>query len=167
MELATLATIASVGGSVLSGLGQIQAGKAANVNAKFQAGQLEQQAGQERASAQRVAIEQRRRATIANSNATAAAAASGGGATDPTILDITEDIAGQGEYNALSALFEGEEKARGLKLQAASTRMQGKQAQRAGYISGASTIIGGTGNALIARYAPRTAATTTDSSSFL
>ena len=152
--ISTTAMVLAIGGSVLSGLGQIQAGKAANVNAKFQAGQLEQQAGQERASSQRVAIEERRRAAIAGSNATAAAASSGGGATDPTVLNITGAIAKQGEYNALSALFEGEERARSQELQATSTRMQGKQAKKAGYISGASTIIGGAGNALMAKYGP-------------
>jgi hypothetical protein len=151
--------VLSIGGSVLSGLGQMQAGKAANVNAKFQAAQMEQQAGQERATSQRVAIEERRRAAIAGSNAQAAAASSGGGATDPTVLNIQGGLAGQGEYNALTALFEGEEKARGLNLQAASTRMQGKQAKKAGMISGFSTIIGGAGNALMAKYAPTTAPT--------
>lgn len=155
--MTVIATVASVGGSVLSGLGQIQAGKAANVSAKFQAAQLEQRAGQERASSQRVALEERRRASIASSNAQAAAAASGGGATDPTVLNIQGGIAGQGEYNALSALFEGEEKGRGLELQATSTRMEGKQAKKAGYVSGISTIIGGTGNALMAKYSPSTA----------
>lgn len=153
-QLATIATIVSIGGSVLSGLGQMQAGKAANVNAKFQAAQMEQQAGQEKATSQRVAIEERRRAAIAGSNAQAAAASSGGGATDPTVLNIMGGLAGQGEYNALTALFEGEEKARGLNLQATSTRMQGKQAKKAGMISGFSTIIGGSGNALMAKYAP-------------
>lgn len=151
--LETLALAASVGGSVLSGLGQIQAGRAANANAKFQAAQLEQQAGQERASAQREAIAQRRQATIAQSNAQAAAASSGGGATDPTVLNITGNLAKEGEYNALSALFEGEERARGLGLQATTARMEGKQAKRQGMIGGISTIIGGAGSAM-SKYSP-------------
>lgn len=159
VTLTTVAAVASIGGSVLGGLGAMQAGKAANVNAKFQAAQLEQQAGQERASSQRVALEERRRAKITASNAQAAAAASGGSATDPTVLNITGDIAKQGEYNALSALFEGEEKARGLGLQASSTRMEGKQAKRAGMISGISTIVGGVGGSLMSKYAPTGAST--------
>lgn len=151
---ATVATALAITGSVLSGLGQMQAGKAADKNAKFQAAQLEQQAGQERASSQRVAIEERRRAAIAASNARAAAAASGGKATDPTVLNIQGALAGQGEYNALTALFEGEERARGLNLQAAGKKFEGKQAKKAGMIGGMSTIIGGTGSALMAKYAP-------------
>lgn len=147
------ATVLTVGSSVLSGLGQMQAGKAANANAKFQAAQMEQQAGQERASSQRAAIAERRRADIAMSNAQAAAAASGGGATDPTVLNITGNLAKEGEYNALSALFEGEERARGLNLQATTTRMEGKQAKRQGMMAGISTIIGG-GASAASKYSP-------------
>ena len=147
------ATALAVGSSVLSGIGQIQAGKAANSNAKFQARQMEQQAGQERASSQREAIAERRQSAIIQSNAQASAAASGGGATDPTVLNITGNIAKEGEYNALSALFQGEEKARGLGLQASATRMEGKQAKKQGMIGGVSTIIGGTASAA-SKYSP-------------
>lgn len=152
MELATIATIASVGGSIVSGLGQMQAGKAAKVNADFQARQMQQQAGQERAASQRVAIEKRREATIAQSRAQAVAAASGGSATDKTVLDITSGIAAQGEYNALSALFEGEEAARGYNLGATSATMQGKQAKKSGMIGGMATIAGGVGTTLASKY---------------
>lgn len=145
--LAIAAAAMTAVSSIASGLGQIQAGKAADVSAKFQAGQLEQQAGQERASSQRTAIEERRRSDIAISDATAAAAFSGGGATDPTVMNITGGLAKQGEYNALSALFEGEEKARGLRLGATAARMEGKQAKKQGMIGGVSTIIGGLGQA--------------------
>lgn len=152
------ATVLTIGSSVLSGLGQMQAGKAANANAKFQAGQMEQQAGQERASSQRDAIAQRRQSTIMQSNAQAAAAASGGGATDPTVLNITGNLAKEGEYNALSALFAGEERARGQELAATSTRMQGKQAKKQGMIGGISTIIGGSASAA-SKYSPSAATT--------
>ena len=154
VTLTTVAAVASVGGSIVSGIGQMRAGQAANNSAKFQAAQMQQQAGQDRASSQRVAIEERRRAGIAMSNAQAGSAASGGGATDPTVMNLTGAIAGQGEYNALSALFEGEERARGRELAAASARMEGKQAKKAGMIGGISTIASGAGNALMMKYAP-------------
>jgi len=154
MTLGGAATLASIGGSILSGLGQMQAGKAAKANANFQSAQMEQQAGQERASSQREAIALRRQSAIMQSNAQAASAASGGGATDPTVLNITGNLAREGEYNALSALFAGEERARGQKLQAASTRIEGKQAQKQGYSGGAATIIGGIGSSVASRYAP-------------
>jgi hypothetical protein len=147
-----IAAIATIGGSIVSGLGQIQAGRAANVSAKFQAAQAQQQAGQERATAQRVAIEERRKANIALSNAQAAAAMSGGGTLDPTVMRLTGGLAQQGEYNALSALFEGEERARGMELGAAAKRMEGKQARRSGMIGGLSTIAAGIGQGLYQKY---------------
>lgn len=154
--LALVGTIASVGGSIVSGLGQMQAGRAANASAKFQAAQLEQRAGQERAAAQRQAIEERRRAALAISRGRAVAAASGGGATDPTVLNVAGGVAAQGEYNALSALFEGEERARGANLQATSARMEGKQAKKAGMVGGLGTIAGGVGQTLYMRYGANT-----------
>lgn len=156
ISLSTIATVASIGGSIVSGLGQMQAGRAANASAKFQAAQLEQRAGQERAAAQRQAIEERRKAALAISRGQAVAAASGAGATDPTVMNITGDVAAQGEYNALSALFGGEERARGAQLQATATRMEGKQAKKAGMIGGLGTIAGGVGTTLFAKYGART-----------
>lgn len=161
IEIAALA--AAVGGSVASGLGQMQAGRAANVSAKFQAAQAQQQAGQERAAAQRVAIEERRKADLALSRGQAVLASSGGGALDPTAMRLMGGIAQQGEYNALSALFQGEEAARGLELGAAAKRMEGKQAKRAGMIGGISTIASGIGQAgmsLNQKYGTSSAATT-------
>lgn len=164
LEIAAAA--ASIGGSIVSGLGQMQAGKAAKVGADFQAAQMRQQAGQERAASQRVAIEKRREATIAQSRAQAVAAASGGGATDKTVLDLTGGLAQQGEYNALSALFEGEESARGMELGATSAQMQGKQAKKAGMIGGMTTIASGIGSAglsLADKYNPSAASRTVTS----
>lgn len=146
IEVAALA--ATVGGSIVSGLGQMQAGRAANVSAKFQAAQAQQQAGQERATAQRAAIEERRKADLALSRGQAVLASSGGGTLDPTAMRLMGGIAQQGEYNALSALFQGEEAARGLELGAAAKRMEGKQAKRAGMIGGISTIASGIGQAM-------------------
>jgi len=147
MGLPVAAAALAIGGSIVSGVGQIQAGRAANVNAKFQAAQAQQQAGQERAAAQRVAIEERRKADLALSRGQAVLASSGGGTLDPTAMRLMGGIAQQGEYNALSALFQGEETARGLELSAAAKRMEGKQAKRAGMIGGISTIASGIGQA--------------------
>lgn len=151
-ELALISTIASIGGTIMQGMGQMQAGKAANVNAQFQAKQLEQKAGQDRASSQRVAIEKRREASVASSNAIARAGASGGGVDDPTVLNILGGLHQQGEYNALSALFSGEEAGRSAELQAAGARMEGKQAKKAGMIGGISTIATGAGKSLMDIY---------------
>jgi hypothetical protein len=150
--LGTIGTIASLGGAVVSGIGQMRQGQAAEQNARFQAQQLEQRAGQERASSQRVAIEERRRANIAGSNLQASAAASGGGAADPTVLNLAGGLAKQGQLNAMTALFEGEERATASEFQAQVTRADGKAAARAGRTGMISTIAGGVGSTLMSKY---------------
>lgn len=151
-------TALTIGSTLFSAAGTIASGNAARGAANYQARQMEQQAGQERASSQRVAIEQRHKATIANSRVQALSAASGAGALDPTVVNIQSDIAGQGEYNALSALFNGEERARGMETQASAKRFEGQQAKTASVMgagtalmSGASTIMGG-GSSLLDKY---------------
>lgn len=129
-------TILSVIGGAVGIGGALKGAQASNAQAQiaatqseYQAQQLDQQAGQTRASAQRTAIEQRRQAKIAQSNLQAK---TGGGSTDASILGLTGDIAGEGEYNALSALYEGEERARGLEMQASSARGQAGQYRSSG-----------------------------------
>lgn len=134
-----------IASTVMSTVGTIAQGNAANKQAKFQAAQLEQRAGQERASSQRRAIEERRRAGIINSNALASAAASGGG-TDGSVAKIMGDIAGEGEYRALTRLWEGEESAKGLETQAAAARMQGKSAKKQAMFKAAGTLASGAGS---------------------
>lgn len=107
-----------------------------------QADQLDIKAGQERASAQRLAIEQRRQAELLSSRALAVAAASGAGVDDPTVLNIMANIAGEGEYRALTALYEGEEEARGLELNADARRREAKNTKKAAKFSALGTIIG-------------------------
>jgi hypothetical protein len=129
--LAIAATAITAVGTLVGGAVEADAaraeGKAAQQIANFQARQMEQQAGQERAVSQREAIEQRRRARLAQSRALAIAAASGGG-TGGTVQDILATLGAEGEMNAQAALYEGEEAARGLETQAAATRSQGRYA---------------------------------------
>ncbi len=140
--LGTIGTVLSVGSSLMQAGSQRSAGRAAAQNADFQARQLEQRAGQERASSQRDYIEQRRQTKIVQSNARAAAGASGGSVVDPTMLNIQSGIARQGDYNALTALFEGEERAKGLEFQGTTTRADGQAAKKAASSQARSTIMG-------------------------
>lgn len=136
---------------VVSAIGTIASGNAQNKAYGYQAAQAEQAAGQERATAQRAAIEERRAAKFALSKGQAVAAASG---TDPlsvSTVDIQEDLAAQGEYNAMSQLFAGEERARGLEGQAGAYRTQGKIAKQAAVITGMSTLAT-TGSSLYNKY---------------
>lgn len=73
----------------------------------------------------------------------AVASASGAGATDPTVLKLMGDVAGQGYNNSQAALYEGESRGRALEDQAAISRMQGRQARLAGFIGAGTSILSG------------------------
>lgn len=121
-------------------IGGQQQAKAQQAGMDYQAKQLEQQAGQTRATAQRQAMEDRRQATLAQSRVQALA---GGGGTDESLLNFTGDIAAEGEYTALASLYEGEERALGLEGQATGLRMEGKSLRRAANWKSASTLLSG------------------------
>ena len=163
-------------------VGQIQQGQAAKAagqaqaqSAQYQAAlqeksakSIEQQASEERASAQRASIEQRRQGKLASSRAQTVAAASGAGALDPTIVNIMGDLDTETEYRALTAMYEGEERARGLETEAglrragaAGTRyggevarVSGNAAARRSYYGAAGTLLEG-GGRLYDRYSSR------------
>lgn len=143
----TLMTALTVVSTVVSAAGTLMSGNAARGAANFEAAQMKQQAGQERAVAQRQAIEQRRQAGLANSRVQAVAAASGAGATDPTVLNIEGNNAATGEYNALSALYSGEEKARGFEMSAAARKYEGATARQSALLGAGGTLMGGAAKA--------------------
>lgn len=154
--LQTAGTILSLASAVNQASTYNKYGAAQDGAAQFRAAQLEQQAGQERASAQRTAMEARRRAKLAASRAQALSASSGAGALDPTVLKLMSGIAGEGELAADNALYQGEERAIGLQTSAAANRYEGSQARRAGEIRANTSILGGVASAAqgLARYAP-------------
>jgi hypothetical protein len=127
-------------GTVLSTFGQVQQGIAADQAARFRARQLEQQAGQARASSQQAMLQERRRERLVQSRLQAVA---GGGGLDVGVVELSKGIAAEGEYRALSALYEGEEAARGMEAGAAAARIEGKQARTAGMLRAASTVMSG------------------------
>lgn len=139
-----IGSVVSAGGSLLGGSQDNAAAQAQAQAQEIQAQQLAQNAGQERAAAQQNAIEERRKARLARSRNEAVAAASGGSASDPTVLAINEGLAGQGEYNALTALYQGEARAQGLEADAAAARYSAKQARRAGRSAQAGSVFGAT-----------------------
>lgn len=138
-----LATAGPIVGTVLSASSKIGEGKSAAKEAAFEAEQYRTQAGTERALSQRQAIDEKRKADILISNAVNISAAGGGASTDKGVTDITSKIAGQGEYNKLAQLYNGEEKARGLETQANTLDWQGKQYKKAGKIAALTTLMSG------------------------
>lgn len=136
LAMTAVGTVVSSVGSLAEGEATAAAAKAGGKDAArvatWQAAQLRQNAGQERAAAQREAIEERRRARLVMSRARALAGASGAGVSDPTITGILADLGTEGEMNAQTALWEGEEAARGLEAQAAGAEYEGALAKSAG-----------------------------------
>ena len=104
-----------------------QAAEAARIQAarrsaaqRFSAEQLRALAGQEIASSQRSAFDQERTARLVQSRALAVAAASGGSAADPTVVSLLARTEGEGYYRASVALYEGQEAARRLRMEASA-----------------------------------------------
>lgn len=137
--LAALAPILSIGGTILTAAGAIQAGNAQQAASNYQAAQLDAAAKTERASAQRAAEEERRQGRLAISRARAVGGASGGGQDIPLLGQIEEDA----ELRAQTAMWEGEEAAKGRKMQADAARFEGNQFARSGWFRGGTSILTG------------------------
>lgn len=103
-----------------------QAGAQRQQAANFEASIMETQATARVAAAQRDMLDAQRVTALTQSRAQALAAASGGGASSPTALTVIGKIAKQGALNAGMALYNGEEQARTLRLQAVQTRLSGQ-----------------------------------------
>ena len=133
--------ILTAGGGLLSAGGTIAGANSEARSLREQAAQLETQAGQDRASSQRAAIEERRRARYIASRGLTLAAATGAGADDPTVVNNFAAIGGEGEYRALTAMFEGETEAQGKEAQARMNRNAAKATKTAGFLKAAGTIL--------------------------
>lgn len=112
-------------GSIIGGLSHIEFGQQAQQASEFQAAQLRQNAGQAQASAQHQAYDVDRQAQYTASSALATAAASGGGASDPTVVNLIARNAGEFAYRKSVALYQGDDKARLLNLQADAKEFEG------------------------------------------
>lgn len=133
-------TAAEIASDIFGGLSHIQSGVSAKRAADFQAAQIRQNAGQVQASAQREAANVDRQAQYVASAALASAAASGGGASDPTVVNLIARNASEMAYRKSVALYEGDDKARAMALQAAATEYSGKAAKAQGVVSGLGSI---------------------------
>jgi hypothetical protein len=141
---------ASIGGTLLSAKGQRDSGKAAVqqaeetskndlISAEYEARQADYLAGQSLAVSQREAYEQRKVAALMASKTLANAAGSGAGASDPTVVDILNNIYAEGMYRSALAMYEGEEQARSYQVAAQSRRLSGKSAASAALAEGKSS----------------------------
>lgn len=154
------AMLLTAGGSLVSAAGTIAGGNAAAAagmagqgQKNFEARQQEMQAQESRAASQRSALDVRRREELLRSTLIARAAAGGSSATDPGIIDLAGDIAQRGEYEALTEMYKGENRARGLEDAALGSRLtgqalaaEGAAKKKAAKLSAIGTIIGGAGS---------------------
>lgn len=143
--------VLAIGGSALSAGGSIISANSQAKELRMQADQLDAQAGLKRASSQRQAIDEKRQARLAVSRGLAVAAASGGGASDPTVVNTLANIEGEGEYRALTALYNGDEEASSMEAQAAANRRGASAVKTAGALKAAGTILSA-GAGLFDRY---------------
>lgn len=103
------------------------------------AAMLNQEAGQSIAAGIQGAIQQRRRGAYVASQAQARIAGGGLTTTGVSAVNTIGDIKGQSEYNALTSIYQGEDRASELNYRASVMRSEGNAAQVAGIVNGISS----------------------------
>lgn len=121
-----------------------RAARRAKEAADFSAKQSERKAGEERAIGSMEVAEEARRGDLVKSRARAVGAASGAGGYE----DVISDIEAEAEYRMLSALFNREQGARDLEVQAEVARREGADAARAYRAKGRAAELRGFANLL-------------------
>jgi hypothetical protein len=157
--------IAAVGsqliGGALSASSTLAAGDDAVTTSKiianqqeYKGQQLDMQAQESRAAAQRAMLDKRRQAGLMLSTLRARVAGGGGDTTDSGTINLAEGITERGEMEALTEMYKGENRARGLEDMAAGARREGDAAifegavkKRAARMKAAGTIVGAVGGA--------------------
>jgi len=122
----------SAGGKLMEGNAAYEDGKNQRMALEFEAKQYEQGAVQAVASGQKAAKEVSRETNLLKSRMLAVAAASGAGASDPGLMNLVAEQAGVGALNELTALYQGEEKARQMRMTGSAKRYEGYQAEQSG-----------------------------------
>lgn len=137
-------------GQFMGGISHIQFGIQARQAAEFQAAQLRDNANTALASGQHQAADVDLQSKYIASAALASAAASGGGASDPGVVTLMARNAAEGAYRRSVALYEGEDKARALNLNAAAKEYEGGNVLAnsiavggAQFVSGGATLLRG------------------------
>ena len=142
----SLSTAAAIGGTVLSTVGAISAAEDKAESDRLEAKNMEAQANEQRAASQRNAEQKQKQARLVLSRQQAVSAASGGSATDPTVLDLGADVAGEGEYQANMIQYEGEARGSSLDYGAALKRRAASNAETSGFINAGTSLLSGVSN---------------------
>lgn len=144
--LGAFGTIMSAIGSMVSAGTAVSTGNAQRTAANFTATQQNAAAQSTMAAGERSAANETLKAQLLASRAMAVAGAGGGDASSPGVTHVIADITGRGAYNAGVAMYDAEDKARELNLQADATRYAGGVAQQGGQQKAAAYMFGSAGN---------------------
>lgn len=122
-------------------LGKVYQGQQQRVAYQASANQLNMEAGQSVAAGIQRSIAESRKADYTASNANAEIAAGGLTTTGTSSQAVVGQIKGQGEYNARTALYEGEQRANELNYDASMRRNEAKAASTASVFSAAGSAV--------------------------
>ncbi|AJJ62741.1 hypothetical protein [Yersinia aldovae] len=131
----------NAGGSLLNAFGSVSSGNASSSMSRQEAAQLDSQATTTQAQSQIQAREDRKQARLAESRAQAIAAASGANANSTSFVNNISDMESQGELNALTSLWSGNQQANVMKSMANAKRMEASSAKKAGGIGALSSVL--------------------------
>lgn len=153
--------VGTIAGAAVQAQGQRQAAASQKANLDYQAKHLEMQGKEEQAAAQHEMFQQRREKELALSALQARGAASGFETTDPTGLQIGEDIEKYGTLQEMMAAYGGRSRRAGLNAEAVGRRAEGAAAVQGAKSAAMGTILGGltSGFSRFAEYKPPSAAT--------
>ena len=132
ITLLVASTAITAGSQIMAGNAAKRQAVAAQKSANTTAKQIDENAANEAAYSQRVALEELRQSELMSSRARALVAHGGGSTTDVGITNLLSRIDNEGKFNAAMALFDGRQRAKGLRVQADVTRQEGQMAYEEG-----------------------------------
>lgn len=145
-SLGTIGSVVGVGGTLLQAKAGLDQADYQAAVARSEAAALKQKTNEDAAAAERSQITQNRKTDLVQSRLRALAADSGTDATSPDILTTEGRIAQQGQYNALSSLYEGQARARSDTYQSDIDLFKANRIETAAPLTAAGTILSGIGS---------------------
>jgi hypothetical protein len=139
---ASLGTVLTVGSTLLGAVGSIQQGQAANKAAQYNAEVQEIQArvAQDQGAARATELSQRTKQRLA---ATRAASMESGLELSGSVNDVLDTVQKQGALDEITALYDSNVRAQGLRQSAAAERVKGRNALTASYFDAGTSILTG------------------------
>lgn len=134
-------TVLMIAGAAFSAYSAIQQGDQQAEWADYQAKQAEADAAAERSAAVIQAEKIRKLARAQAGESTAALAGSGVDVGEGTAVNINQDIYRRAEEDAVMTIFGGIDRAKRGEAQAQDDRIRGEQAQTAGYLNAAGSVL--------------------------